>query len=102
MTDNLKKTATITSPYRDNTKAHIPNFDNYRSMYDESIKNPDSFWQKQADKLTWYEKWDTVSNNDFTSAKINWFEGGKLNVTYNCLDRHLESGHGNETAIIWE
>ena len=102
MTDSLKKTGAITPPYRDNTKAHIANFDTYKSMYNKSIKHPDSFWQEQADKLTWFEKWTTVSNNDFTKAKINWFEGGKLNVTYNCLDRHIESGNGNEIAIIWE
>ena len=102
MSDIIKKNTTITPPYKDSIKAHISNFDTYTNMYTNSIKHPDSFWGKQAEKLAWIKKWDTISNNDFTTAKINWFDGGKLNVTYNCLDRHVESGHGNETAIIWE
>ena len=102
MSDIIKKNTTITPPYKDSIKAHISNFDTYTNMYTDSIKHPDSFWGKQAEKLAWIKKWDTISNNDFTTAKINWFDGGKLNVTYNCLDRHVESGHGNETAIIWE
>ena len=52
--------------------------------------------------MDWIKKWDTVSNNNFTEAKIKWFEGGKLNVSYNCLDRHIEAGFGNQTALIWE
>ena len=52
--------------------------------------------------MDWIKKWDTVSNNNFTKAKIKWFEGGKLNVSYNCLDRHIEAGFGNQTALIWE
>ena len=88
--------------YRDAEKAHIPNMNVYQEMYDKSVKDPEGFWAKQAERLDWMKKWDTVSNNDFTKAKISWFEGGKLNVSYNCLDRHIEAGFGNQTALIWE
>ena len=71
-------------------------------MYDHSIKDPDDFWEEQANRLSWYEKWGSVSNNDFTKAQIKWFQDGKLNASYNCLDRHIETGHGKQTAIIWE
>ena len=74
----------------------------YQKMYDKSVKDPEGFWAKQAERLDWMKKWDTVSNNDFTKAKISWFEGGKLNVSYNCLDRHIKAGFGDQTALIWE
>lgn len=88
--------------YRDAEKAHIPNMNVYQKMYDKSVKDPEGFWAKQAERLDWMKKWDTVSNNDFTKAKISWFEGGKLNVSYNCLDRHIKAGFGDQTALIWE
>ena len=74
----------------------------YEQMYRRSLAEPESFWAEQAEKfLTWFRKWDRVSNNDLTQGQIRWFEGGKLNVSYNCLDRHLET-HGERNAIIWE
>ena len=88
--------------YRDAEKAHIPNMNAYQKMYDKSVKDPDGFWAKQAERLDWMKKWDTVSNNDFTKAQIKWFEGGKLNVSYNCLDRHIKAGFGDQKALIWE
>ena len=74
----------------------------YQAMYAESISSPDTFWGKQADKyVTWFKGWDRVSHADFGSGDIRWFEGAKLNASYNCLDRHLES-KGDDIAIIWE
>ena len=74
----------------------------YRAMYAESISSPEMFWAKQAEKyVTWFKGWKRVSHVDFGSGDIRWFEGGKLNASYNCLDRHLES-KGDDTAIIWE
>ncbi len=74
----------------------------YEAMYQQSIDDPDTFWADQADQfITWYKKWDSVSEWDFNTATIKWFEGGKLNVSYNCLDRHLEK-RADQTAIIWE
>ena len=74
----------------------------YQVMYAESISSPEMFWAKQAEKyVTWFKGWERVSHVDFGSGDIRWFEGGKLNASYNCLDRHLES-KGDHTAIIWE
>ena len=72
-------------------------------MYEKSIRDPDSFWAEEAEKfVTWYKKWDKVQEWSFRdNVFIKWFVGGKLNVAYNCLDRHLEQ-RGDQTAIIWE
>tara|TARA_A100001037_G_scaffold203575_1_gene182102 strand:- start:1477 stop:3405 length:1929 start_codon:yes stop_codon:yes gene_type:complete len=77
------------------------NTEKYEEMYNESIQNPEKFWSEQAENIDWYKKWDNVMNYDFNTADIKWYEGGKLNVTYNCIDRHLES-RGDQTAIVWE
>ncbi len=82
--------------------AHISSLEKYQELYKESIQNPAGFWGKVAERLDWSRKWETVVKYDFVKADIKWFEGGKLNVSYNCLDRHVEAGHGNKTALIWE
>ncbi len=83
-------------------EAHVNSLEAYQKRYAESIQDPESFWEKIAERLTWYKKWDTVQNYDFVKAQIKWFEGATLNACYNCLDRHVEAGHGDTTAIIWE
>ena len=82
--------------------AHIQTMDQYQEIYDRSIQDRDAFWAETAERITWFKKWDTVSNFNFVNADIKWFEGGKLNVSYNCLDRHVEAGYGDRTALIWE
>ncbi|HEC17487.1 MAG TPA: acetate--CoA ligase [Sedimenticola sp.] len=78
------------------------NAEQYERMYRRSVEDPDGFWAEQAEQfVTWSRKWDRVQAWDFHSADIKWFEGGRLNVAYNCLDRHLDS-RGDQTAIIWE
>lgn len=84
------------------SNAHISSMEQYQKMYDESVADPESFWANAAERITWYKKWDTIREYDFVNANIRWFDGGKLNACYNCLDRHVESGHGDSTAIIWE
>ena len=82
-------------------KALIDN-ETYLKMYEESVKDPEGFWGKQAqERLHWEKPWDKVMDVDYEQAHIRWFEGGKLNVAYNCLDRHLET-RGDQVAIIWE
>ena len=98
----MAKTKLITPFYKDIEKSHISTIEKYEEMYQDSVENADEFWATQAKRLDWYKKWNTVSNSDFTKAEIKWFEGGKLNVSYNCLDRHVEAGFGNQTALIWE
>jgi len=76
----------------------------YASLYKQSVDDPNTFWAKQADDyLDWFEKWDETLNWDFDkdNLHIEWFKGGKLNVSYNCLDRHL-ADKGDTTAILWE
>ena len=73
----------------------------YEEMYKQSIDDPENFWAEQAEKVDWTKKWDKVMDYDFNTADIKWYLGGKLNVTYNCIDRHLEE-RGDQKAIIWE
>ncbi|OGI51523.1 MAG: acetate--CoA ligase [Candidatus Muproteobacteria bacterium RIFCSPHIGHO2_01_60_12] len=76
----------------------------YREMYERSVKDPDGFWAEQAREfVTWFKPWTKVSDWSFDAKNlhIKWFEGAKLNVSYNCLDRHLEK-RGNQVAILWE
>ncbi len=83
-------------------RAHISSIEDYRRMYDDSIKNPESFWEGQANRISWSQKWNKVWDWDFDDAYIKWFEGAKLNACYNCIDRHVEDGHGEEIGLIWE
>ena len=73
----------------------------YEEMYKQSIDDPENFWAKQAEIIDWTKKWDKVMDYNFNTADIKWYLGGKLNVTYNCIDRHLEE-RGDQKAIIWE
>ncbi len=83
-------------------KAHINN-EQYLEMYQQSIDHPDQFWAEQAEAfVSWFKPWDKVSSVGYEGdVNIKWFEGAKLNVSYNCLDRHLQT-RGDQTAIIWE
>ena len=82
--------------------AHINSLEVYEAQYAESVQDPEGFWATIAEQLTWYQKWHTVRDYDFVKGEIKWFEGGTLNACYNCLDRHVEAGHGDATAVIWE
>ncbi|MCB1723882.1 MAG: AMP-binding protein, partial [Gammaproteobacteria bacterium] len=80
------------------------NAEQYAAMYKQSVDDPAGFWGEQAeDYLTWFKKWDSVLDWSFAKddLHINWFKGGRLNVAYNCLDRHLDT-RGDQVAIIWE
>jgi len=79
----------------------IKTLEGYKKDYEKSIKDPDSFWGNIAETFTWKKKWDKVLEWNFKEPSIKWFQGGKLNITENCLDRHLEK-NGNTPAIIWE
>jgi acetyl-CoA synthetase len=83
-------------------KAYIQSEAEYNAIYQESIENPQGFWAKQAEALDWYKKWDEVLEYDFEKPQIKYFVGGKLNASYNCLDRHLSTWRKNKAAIVWE
>ena len=79
----------------------IKSLEQYQEAYKKSIDNPTEFWTEIAATFTWQKKWDTALDWNFKDPKIEWFKGGKLNITENCLDRHLEK-NGDTPALIWE
>jgi len=79
----------------------INTFKEYKEKYEQSVSDPEGFWAEVAEHFQWKQKWDKVLEWDFSKPEIEWFKGAKLNITENCLDRHLET-IGNKTAIIWE
>ena len=89
----------VPAPFAERT---LINEQRYQELYRESIEDPQGFWAKQAENfITWQKPWERVVSWDFSTAEIRWFEGARLNVSENCLDRHLES-RGDKAAIIWE
>ena len=89
------KNCAMSYPYQ------INSFEEYQKVYKESVDNPEAFWASVAEHFVWKKKWDKVLDWNFTEPKNEWFKGGKLNITENCLDRHLAE-RGNVPAIIWE
>lgn len=79
----------------------LTSYEAYQSAYQKSISDPEAFWAEIAEQFTWKKKWDQVLDWNFKEPKVEWFKGAQLNITENCLDRHL-AGRGNEIAIIWE
>ncbi|NNK62492.1 MAG: acetate--CoA ligase, partial [Gemmatimonadetes bacterium] len=93
------------APAEFSERAHIRTLDQYRQMYERSIEDPDGFWGEVADDFHWFRKWDKVRDYNYDRREgkvwVEWFAGGKTNITYNALDRHLEA-RGDQVAIIWE
>jgi len=79
----------------------ISSFEEYEVEYARSVDNPETFWEEKADSFQWKKKWDQTLKWDFEGPDVSWFAGGKLNITENCLDRHLEN-IPDHTAILWE
>ncbi|MEL6254335.1 MAG: acetate--CoA ligase [Bacteroidota bacterium] len=79
----------------------IKSFSDYQEVYTRSVEDPEAFWANEAESFSWQKKWDKVLEWDFRSPDVKWFLGGKLNITENCLDRHLET-RGDKVAILWE
>ena len=79
----------------------IDSFSSYQQVYQESVSNPENFWAEVATEFQWKKKWDKVLEWDFKKPEVKWFVNGKLNITENCLDRHLPA-RANQTALIWE
>ena len=74
----------------------------YKEEYNLSIKDSDMFWAEKAHRLDWIQQWDKISDVDFAEPRIKWFVNGKMNVSYNCLDRHIANGNGDRVAFHWE
>lgn len=80
----------------------VKSVEEYQAMYDQSINDPDTFWSNQArQNLTWFQPFLTAGVGSFPEGDINWFSGGKINISYNCIDRHLKT-RANQPALIWE
>ncbi len=82
--------------------AHISSIEEYNEIYKHSIDNPEEFWSEQAERISWFKKWNKIWEWNFNKAEVKWFEGAKLNASYNCIDRHVEKGYGKKAALIWE
>ncbi|RTG97837.1 acetate--CoA ligase [Thermus scotoductus] len=82
------------------SKAHIKSEEEYQRLYEESLKDPEGFWGRVASELHWFEPWQKVLEGDLPHAK--WFVGGKTNLSYNALDRHVKTWRRNKAALVWE
>jgi acetyl-CoA synthetase len=90
-------------PEQVSERAFVKNLDEYHELYRKSVDDPEGFWGEQAEqRLDWIKPWDKVLEWEYETPSIAWFVGGKLNVSVNCLDRHVEAGRGDQTALIWE
>ncbi|MBE0426632.1 MAG: acetate--CoA ligase [Nitrospirae bacterium] len=99
----LKEKRTFPPSKEFSEKAHIKSMEEYEMLYKWSVEDPEGFWAEMAEKqLTWFKKWDKVLQWNFEKPDIKWFIGGKLNASYNCLDRFINTPIRNKAAIIWE
>ena len=96
----LQETRVFTPPPEFAANAHVKSFEEYEQIYNDAAKDPEAFWAKQAEALNWFKKWNTVL--EWKEPHAKWFVGGKINASYNCLDRHLNSWRKNKAAFIWE
>ena len=102
ITSMMREERVFPPPAPFSEKARIGSIDMYREIYRRSIAEPETFWAEQAEDLDWFRKWDETMTGDFAEGRHQWFVGGKLNVSCNCLDRHLGGRAGDKAAIIWE
>jgi len=103
ITSLLSERRIFEPPAEGRDSAFVQSLDEYRAAYQRSMDDPEGFWAERAEELvTWDKKWDKVLEWDFSKPEINWFKGGRLNMSYNCLDRHLTDGRRNKAAIIWQ
>jgi acetyl-CoA synthetase len=96
----LRENRVFPPPAEFSAKAHIKSLEEYEELYKRSIEDPETFWAEAAGELDWFKKWDRVIDGQF--PKVQWFAGGKLNLSYNCVDRHALSVRHGKTALIWE
>ncbi len=99
MADGKQEEALVTRPRGGKTNCTAEEYDR---LYERSLADPDTFWGKQAERVDWIEEPSTICNSSFDPVDIKWYEGGKLNLCHNCVDRHVEDGKGDVTALIWE
>ncbi len=100
ITSVLKEKRLFPPPAEFGTAVHVKNLAEYKHLWQQAHDNPEAFWAEQARSLDWFRPWDKVLV--WNEPHAQWFVGGKLNVSYNCIDRHLTDGRKNQAAIVWE
>jgi acetyl-CoA synthetase len=99
----MKEARRFAPPEGFKAKAYISSEEEYRRIYEESVRDPPKWWESKADELEWFGKdWKRVFEWDMDEVRFTWFKGGKLNASYNCVDRHLKTWRKNKAAIIWQ
>ena len=81
-------------------RAHVASFEHYQRLYAESLQDTAGFWRRQAQRVHWFHPFERAFEQDFARAEVGWFLGGKLNASFNCIDRHLVE-RPEQTAILW-
>lgn len=107
---NIQETTALASdqplvfepPHRLQKFAHIGSYEQYKKMYDDSVTDPEKFWAEQAALLDWFKPFKSVCEGSFEEGDHQWYVGGKLNVSVNCIDRHMSTWRKNKAAILWQ
>src|SRR4030043_2215621 len=99
---SMMEESRVFEPSEEIKKQAYLSMEDYKKLYRKAIDKPDEFWSEMADQLEWFKKWEKVCEWDFHKPELKWFVGGKLNVSYNCLDKHIKEGRGNKVALIWQ
>ncbi len=102
ITSMLEERRVFYPPQEISAGAYFKSIEEYKKIYQKSIEDPEGFWGEKAEQLDWFKKWDRVLDADFPEARHEWFVGGKLNVSYNCVDRHLKTWRRSKVALYWE
>jgi acetyl-CoA synthetase len=103
ITSLLSEVRIFEPPAEGRDSAFVKSMEEYQALYARSMDDPEGYWAERAEELTtWDRKWDSVLEWDFSTPDIKWFRGARLNVSYNCLDRHLANGRRNKAALIWQ
>src|SRR5262245_24988830 len=100
ITSVLKESRVFPPPAAFSAQAHVKSLAEYEQLWQRAATDPEGFWAEQAESLHWFKTWDKVLN--WKEPHAEWFAGGKINASYNCLDRHLSGPRKNKAAIIWE
>jgi acetyl-CoA synthetase len=99
---SMKEDQVFMPPEEVRLKAYVKTMEEYKNLYQRSMDDPEGFWGELAEGINWYKRWDKVLEYDFHQPEIKWFINGKLNASYNCLDRHLSTWRSNKVALIWQ
>src|SRR5262245_22532677 len=99
----LREGRSFAPPAGFSARAHVPSLDEYRDLYRRAAASPDGYWARVASQLWWHRRFTDVRRGDFGAGEtVEWFVGGELNASTNCLDRHLGTWRRNKAALVWQ